>query len=155
KATKGTKTTKKFQSVFFVIFFVTLVIFVAFVPQPSARLSASARVSATERQPASAGGWPPFPGNPHMTGAASELPTTLSLKWTYQATETIESSAAIADGVVYVGAGNGDLLAIDLETGKLRWKYATGNLIGESSPTVAAGLVYIGDLEGMFHAVHA
>ena len=37
--------------------------------------------------------------------------------------------------------------------GKLRWKYATGNLIGESSPAVGAGAVYVGDLAGIFHAV--
>ncbi len=90
-----------------------------------------------------------------MTGVATEVPATLSLKWTYEGgkDDTFESSPAIADGVVYIGAGNGDLLAIDLESGKLRWKYATGNLLGESSPAVGGGLVYIGDLSGVVHAV--
>src|SRR4029453_10815596 len=78
-----------------------------------------------------------------------------SLKWTYEGGESFESSPAIADGVVYAGAGSGDLLAIDLATGKLRWKHPTGNPIGESSPAVGGGLVYIGDLEGVFHAVRA
>ena len=73
--------------------------------------------------------------------------------WTYEAGDVIDSSAAIADGVVYVGGGNGDLLALDLASGKLRWKYATGNLIGESSPAVGADAVYIGDLGGIVHAV--
>ena len=54
---------------------------------------------------------------------------------------------------VYVGGGNGDLLALDLGTGQLRWKYKTGNLIGESSPTVSRDAVYIGDLGGIVHAV--
>ena len=66
----------------------------------------------------------------------------------------IDSSAAIVDGVVYVGGGNGDLLALDLASGKLRWKYTTGNLIGESSPSVGDGAVYIGDLGGLLHAVN-
>src|SRR5258708_37707564 len=44
---------------------------------------------------------------------------------------------------------------MDLETGKLRWKYSPGSLIGEASPAVSAGLVYIGDLAGVVHAVHA
>src|SRR3954470_16542066 len=101
-----------------------------------------------------AGNWPQFRGNARLTGVAAELPATLSLKWTYEGGESFESSAAIVDGVVYIGAGNGDLLAIDLESGKLRWKYATGNLLGESSPTVGGGLVYIGDLSGIVHAVN-
>ena len=58
--------------------------------------------------------WPQFRGNPRLTGIASaDVPATLSLKWTYQAGETIESSASIVDGAVYVGAGNGDLLSIE------------------------------------------
>src|SRR5436309_1158765 len=81
--------------------------------------------------------WPQFRGNPRLTGIASaDVPATLSLKWTYQAGETIESSASIVDGAVYVGAGNGDLLSIDLASGKLRWKYGTASQIGESSPAV-------------------
>ena len=80
-------------------------------------------------------------------------PATLKLLWTYDAGDLIDSSAAIVDGVVYVGGGDGDLLALDLATGKLRWKYATGNLIGESSPAVGPDAVYIGDLGGLVHAV--
>jgi outer membrane protein assembly factor BamB len=53
-----------------------------------------------------------------------------------------------------VGGGNGDLVALDLESGKLRWKYTTGNLIGESSPAVGTGAVYVGDLGGLLHAVN-
>ena len=44
-------------------------------------------------------------------------------------------------------------LALDLASGKLRWKYTTGNLIGESSPAVGADAVYVGDLGGLLHAV--
>ncbi len=74
--------------------------------------------------------------------------------WTYDVGDVIDSSAAIANGVVYVGGGNGDLIALDLASGKLRWKYTTGNLIGESSPAVGDGAVYIGDLGGLLHAVN-
>src|SRR5439155_23127830 len=105
---------------------------------------------------APAANWPQFRGNPRLTGVAiPALPDTLRLKWTYEAGESIESSAAIVDGAVYVGSAKGELLAIDLETGKLRWKYATGEagFIGESSPAVGADAVFIGDLAGMFHAV--
>src|SRR5258708_3777548 len=100
--------------------------------------------------------WPQFRGNPQLTGvSAAALAPNLKLAWTYEAGEAIESSAAIAAGSVYVGVESGDLLAIDLQTGKLRWKYRTQEGIGESSPAVHEGVVYIGDLSGLLHAVRA
>ena len=67
--------------------------------------------------------WPQFRGNPQLTGVTtSALPVTLKLLWTYEAGDAIESSAAIVDGTVYVGAQTAELLAIDLATGKARWK---------------------------------
>jgi outer membrane protein assembly factor BamB len=100
--------------------------------------------------------WPQFRGTPQLTGVSSAaLPATLTLAWTYEAGEAIESSAAISGGVVYVGTQKSELLAVDLETGQLRWKYATKEPIGESSPAVADGVVYVGDLGGVVHAVDA
>jgi eukaryotic-like serine/threonine-protein kinase len=110
----------------------------------------------TQTATAPADSWPQFRGTPALTGAsAGAPPATLKLLWEYSVGDVIESSAAIAGGVVYVGGGNGDLVALDLASGKLRWKYPTGNLIGESSPAVAGGAVYIGDLGGELHAVNA
>lgn len=37
----------------------------------------------------------------------------------------IESTAAIVDGTIYVAVQSADLLAVDLRTGKLRWKDRT------------------------------
>src|SRR5688572_30368948 len=52
-----------------------------------------------------AANWPQFRGNARLTGvAAAAPPDTLRLKWTYEAGESIESSAAIVDGAVYVGS---------------------------------------------------
>ncbi len=107
--------------------------------------------------PASAAdGWPQFRGNPRLTGVAtSTLPATLKLLWTYEAGDAIESSAAISEGAVYVGAQTGELISVDLQTGKLRWKYKATGGIGESSPAVSNGVVYVGDLNGVVHAVNA
>jgi len=80
---------------------------------------------------APADNWSQFRGNPRLTGtAASTLPGTPALKWTFEAGDAIDSSPAIADGTVYVAASNGDLSAVDLATGMRRWKYAAGALIG-------------------------
>src|SRR5262245_54311785 len=46
----------------------------------------------------SSAAWPQFRGNPRLTGVAAAAPSdTLRLKWTYEAGDSIESSAAIVD----------------------------------------------------------
>lgn len=100
--------------------------------------------------------WPQFRGNPSLTGVATQpVPQNLKLLWTYQAGDSIESSAAVADGVVYVGNQAGELHAVNLSDGKLRWKYKTKEAIAESSPAVANGIVVVGDLAGYVHGVNA
>src|SRR5215470_11706179 len=100
--------------------------------------------------------WPQFRGNFNNTGVSpSQPPADLKLLWTYDAGDIIESSAAIADHTVYVGTGKSELIAVDLQTGKLKWSYKTPEAIGESSPAVGGGLVFVGDLSGVFHAVNA
>src|SRR5262249_41275127 len=60
-----------------------------------------------------AASWPQFRGGPTLTGVAgSDLPATLKVQWTYDAGDAVQSSAAIAGGVVYVGSTNGRLAAI-------------------------------------------
>ena len=100
--------------------------------------------------------WPQFRGNPQLTGvAAATLPATFKLLWTYEAGESIESSAAISGGTVYVGVQPGELIAVDLQTGRLKWKYKAQEGIAESSAAVHDGVVYIGDSSGILHAVRA
>ena len=59
----------------------------------------------------------------------------------------------------YVGAATGELLAIDLGDRQGRSGSTAPTPadfgIGESSPAVAGGIVYIGDLTGVLHAVDA
>ncbi|HWS55391.1 MAG TPA: PQQ-binding-like beta-propeller repeat protein [Pyrinomonadaceae bacterium] len=105
---------------------------------------------------APADGWPQFRGNAQLTGFSnSGIPGNMRLLWTFDAGESIESSAAVAGGVVYVGTQRGELVALNLSDGGVRWRYAAGNAIGESSPAVSRGVVYVGDLGGVVHAVRA
>ena len=102
--------------------------------------------------------WAQFRGTPELSGASlTKLPDELELLWTLDAGESIDSSAAIAGGVVYIGTYSGELLAVDLETGAERWRYTASEEmgIGESSPAVGHGLVFVGDLAGVLHAVDA
>lgn len=100
--------------------------------------------------------WSQFRGNHRLTGVSqSAMPGALKLLWTYEAGESIESSAAIVGGTVFVGSQKGELTALSLENGSVYWKYSTGAPIGESSPAYSGGVVYIGDLSGVLHAVNA
>jgi eukaryotic-like serine/threonine-protein kinase len=110
---------------------------------------------ASSQAPSTSSEWRQFRGNPRLTGVAPSVPPdTLKVIWSYQAGEAILSSPAVAEGVVYVGVGNGDLIAVDLASGKLRWKYSTKSFVDESSPAVGSGAVYVGDLDGTVHAVN-
>ena len=102
---------------------------------------------------ASFANWASFRGNPQLTGVSnSELPENPRLLWTFQAADMIESTAAVVDGTVYVGALDGFLYAIDAQTGKKRWTYQTSGST-KASPSVDNGIIYFGDSEGVFHAV--
>ena len=109
-------------------------------------------------QPASAPagqGWPMFRGNPQLTGLTDTVVSLpLALRWKYAAPDAVESSAAIADGGVYVGCNDGCLYALDLARGGLRWKHKAGAGI-RSSPAVVGDVVFFGDDDGVFHAVRA
>ena len=107
-------------------------------------------------QEASADNWPQFRGNPSLTGVSqSNVPNTLKQLWTYEAGDSIESSAAIVGGTVFIGSQKGDLVALSLDNGKVYWKFSTGAAIGESSPAYSNGVVYIGDLNGWLNALNA
>ena len=106
---------------------------------------------------AAADKWSQFRGTPALSGVSTAaIPDTLELLWTFDAGESIDSSASIVDSTVYVGTYLGELIAVDLDTGEPQWRYqaSTDVGIGESSPAVGHGLVFVGDLSGMLHAVH-
>src|SRR5829696_5603443 len=100
--------------------------------------------------------WSQFRGNQSLTGVSqSNVPDSLKPLWTYEAGESIESSAAIIGGTVFVGSHKGELVALSLGDGSVYWKFSTGSPIGESSPAYGGGVVYIGDLGGWLNALDA
>ena len=122
----------------------------------TARVAFQAQAHPLHRSRAApANAWPQFRGSYALTGISS---TTIApapkLAWAWEGGEAFDSSPAIVDDVVYVGTATGELIAVGLADGKLRWRYKAGEAIGESSPAVANGRVFIGDLIGVVHAVN-
>ena len=64
------------------------------------------------------------------------------------------SSPAVWNGTVYVGSGDHNVYAIDAQSGALRWKFSTGNVV-HASPAVAGGIVYIGSWDRYLYALDA
>jgi len=64
-----------------------------------------------------------------------------------------DSAPAVANGVVYVGAGTADLYAFDATTGAKLATVGDCRTQPDSSPVVANGVVYIGcgTILGAFH----
>ena len=83
--------------------------------------------------------------------AGSTSPNNL-LKWSYTTKGVVESSPAVANGVVYVG-GDRYLYALNVMTGKLVWSYDAGGPM--QSPAVANGVVYVGSSDGYHGYLHA
>ena len=63
-------------------------------------------------------------------------------------------AVAVANGFVYIGAGDGGLYALDPATGRTRWSYKTGSPVS-SGPTVAGGTLYFGNNKGWMYALNA
>ena len=98
--------------------------------------------------------WPYFHGNPAQTGVAAEkLPDTLEIRWQTKLKRGIGSTAAIVDGVVYIGCYDEHLYAFDLKTGEQKWAFKGGSF--KAAPSVDKGAVYIGDEDGVFYCVDA
>jgi eukaryotic-like serine/threonine-protein kinase len=64
------------------------------------------------------------------------------------------SSPVVVEGAVYFGSGDGNLYALDAESGELRWKFKTGDVV-HASPAYADGVVFFGSWDSYFYAVDA
>jgi outer membrane protein assembly factor BamB len=62
------------------------------------------------------------------------------------------SSPAVVDGAVYFGSGDGNLYSLDANSGELRWKFRTGDVV-HASPAIVNGVAYVGSWDSYFYAV--
>jgi outer membrane protein assembly factor BamB len=74
--------------------------------------------------------------------------------WVFECEDEIRSSPVVHHGVLYIGAHDNNVYALNVKDGSFRWKYPT-KLKVVSSPAVAEseGLVVFGSLDHLLYAV--
>jgi outer membrane protein assembly factor BamB len=70
--------------------------------------------------------------------------------WTFATRARIDSSPAVCDGRVYVGAGDGRLYVLDLAKGTRVADFDAASGI-TASPAIAAGRLVIGTVDGQLY----
>ncbi|MGB8730252.1 MAG: PQQ-binding-like beta-propeller repeat protein, partial [Candidatus Sulfotelmatobacter sp.] len=80
----------------------------------------------------------------------------IGLNWSFSAKDLVESSPAVADGVVYIGSEDTNVYALHARTGSLLWSYPAGESV-ISAPAVANGIVYVGSgsFDSLNHNLYA
>ena len=76
------------------------------------------------------------------------------LRWRFTAEDEIRSTPYASDGMIYVGAYDDNLYALDADSGTLRWKFSTEGGIC-SSPAMEEGLLVFGSEDANVYALDA
>lgn len=99
--------------------------------------------------------WPRHRGDSSLKGFSSQkLGKALKLNWVFDAGDFLKSSVVVSGGIAYVGGDTGIIHALDIKSGKEKWKYKTSLGI-EAPPMVHEGKVYIGSTDGFLYALDA
>ncbi|MGW0825994.1 beta-alanine-activating enzyme beta-propeller domain-containing protein [Streptomyces sp. NPDC002845] len=75
-----------------------------------------------------------------------------SQRWTYSTGGPVAGAVLAAGGLVYAGSKDGNLYALDADTGDSRWQVRTGNGV-YTRPAVAGGMAYFGSADYHLYAV--
>src|SRR5579859_1255095 len=90
----------------------------------------------------------------------------LTKLWSFQTSDIVAASAAVVNGIVYIGSWDGYEYALDEMTGALKWKTFLGRTIARpvcnppelgitSSATVQDNVVYVGGGDAYWYALNA
>jgi outer membrane protein assembly factor BamB len=99
---------------------------------------------------------PMFRGNPQHTGVyeAAGVAKFSDVKWKFHARGMLIGSPTVVSGTIYVGSDDGNLYALDANTGAQRWKLEVKSRI-PTTPAVSDNVVYFAAYDGSFYAVDA
>jgi hypothetical protein len=75
-----------------------------------------------------------FRGDPAHTGVyQTKGPVVMpAIKWRLKTGGPVVSSPAVADGLLYLGSGDGWLYAIEAAGGRMQWRFPTGGAVDPS-----------------------
>lgn len=76
------------------------------------------------------------------------------VKWKFATGDRVVSSPVIQGGTLYFGSDDGNVYAVDAESGRQIWKRVTGGPVC-ATPAVANEMVYVGSYDGKFYALNA
>jgi outer membrane protein assembly factor BamB/tRNA A-37 threonylcarbamoyl transferase component Bud32 len=91
-----------------------------------------------------------------LAASTGTLPRSEGVKplWTFECEDEIRNSPTYDNGVIYVGAYDNNLYAINAANGEFVWKYATDGGIA-TKPAIYDNTLYIGSEDKRLHAVSA
>ena len=100
------------------------------------------------------GDWPMFNRDPaHAAFVSDDIPIPEGrVQWQFESKTLIVSSPAVVQGTVYLGTGDGRIVALDGQTGEIIWEYNVTTPV-DTSPAVAGDLVFVGLRDGRLLAL--
>jgi outer membrane protein assembly factor BamB len=74
--------------------------------------------------------------------------------WVFTCEDEVRSNPAVSEGIVYVGAYDNNLYALDAQSGQFKWKYPTEGGLA-SSPYVWQDRVFVGSEDHSLYCINA
>ncbi len=93
-------------------------------------------------------------GSTTAFGTAAFVSSDIMAIWRFRCEDEVRSSPMVQNDIVYVGAYDHNLYALDADKGKFLWKYPTEGGIA-SSPCVYEGRVFFGSADRLLYALGA
>jgi len=92
-------------------------------------------------------GWPTFGHDATHAGAYPTLGNWPAIRgqlaWQRSAGGPVFSAPVLADGTLYVGSTGGSLLALDAQTGMVRWQHPIGQFLNDTTPVVVGRVIFV------------
>src|SRR6476620_2672900 len=97
-----------------------------------------------------------FRGDPAHTGVTMQTAPRQfhRVKWKFPTGDRVISSPVWQANVIYFGGDDGNVYAVEAESGRQIWKHATGGPV-PSTPAVLEDTVYVVSYDGKLYALNA
>lgn len=100
-----------------------------------------------------ADGWASFGADARNTGhLQTDGPSDPEIAWEFETTATIFDGVAAVDDRVFVGSTDGNVYAVDAESGDEEWRFPPEGQV-RTTPAVADGMVYVAGRDGGLSAL--